>query len=166
MTDISIASLPDTQVPPFSLKPLMFETFVCSMAMMAFVALAGPIARVIGLDPWQVGMAMTVAGVAWMVMARIWGAASDRHGRRRILLFRLSGFAIVYFLLSLFIDLALRTTMAPLLAFAGLVIGRGVAGVFYAAVPATSTALVADHVAPVERGRAMAAIGASSAAGW
>ncbi|MGE4324472.1 MAG: hypothetical protein AB7E60_15765, partial [Sphingobium sp.] len=51
----------------FSLKPLMFETFVCSMAMMAFVSLAGPIARVIGLAPWQVGAAMTVAGVAWMV---------------------------------------------------------------------------------------------------
>lgn len=33
----------------FSMKPLMFETFVCSMAMMSFVALAGPIARVLGL---------------------------------------------------------------------------------------------------------------------
>lgn len=150
---------------PFSLKPLMFETFVCSMAMMAFVALAGPIARVIGLAPWQVGAAMTVAGIAWMVMARIWGAASDRQGRRKILLLGLSGFAITYFLLSLFIDLALRTAMAPTLAFIGLVIGRGIAGVFYAAVPATSTALVADHVAPAERGKAMAAIGASSAAG-
>lgn len=149
----------------FSLKPLMFETFVCSMAMMAFVALAGPIARVIGLSPWQVGAAMTVAGVAWMVMARIWGAASDRRGRRTILLFGLSGFAIVYFLLSLFIDLALRTAMTPTLAFIGLVLGRGIAGVFYAAVPATSTALVADHVPPQERGKAMAAIGASSAAG-
>jgi len=149
----------------FSLKPLMFETFVCSMAMMAFVALAGPIARVIGLAPWQVGAAMTVAGIAWMVMARVWGTASDRRGRRKILLFGLGGFAMSYFLLSLFIDLALRTAMAPVLAFAGLVIGRGVAGLFYAAVPATSTALVADHVEPAERGKAMAAIGASSAAG-
>jgi len=151
--------------PGFSLKPLMFETFVCSMAMMAFVALAGPIARMIGLAPWQVGAAMTVAGIAWMVMARIWGVASDRHGRRPIILFGLTGFAVSYFLLSLFIDLALRTTMAPVLAFAGLMIGRGVAGAFYAAVPATSVALVADHVPPAERGRAMAAIGASSAAG-
>ncbi|MXP00842.1 MFS transporter [Altererythrobacter xixiisoli] len=149
----------------FSLKPLMFETFVCSMAMMAFVALAGPIARVIGLEPWQVGAAMTVAGIAWMVMARIWGVASDRRGRRPILLLGLAGFAISYFLLSLFIDLALRSAMAPLLAFVGLMIGRGVAGAFYAAVPATGAALVADNVPPAERGKAMAAVGASSAAG-
>lgn len=151
--------------PGFSLKPLMFETFVCSMAMMAFVALAGPLARVIGLAPWQIGAAMTIAGLAWMVMARIWGAASDRRGRRPVLLFGLGGFAVTYFLLSLFIDLALRTAMLPAIAFAGLVIGRAMAGVFYAAVPATSTALVADNVPPAERGKAMAAIGASSAAG-
>ncbi|MGE4322902.1 MAG: MFS transporter, partial [Sphingobium sp.] len=77
----------------------------------------------------------------------------------------LTGFAVSYFLLSLFIDLALRTAMAPWFAFAGLMIGRGVAGAFYAAVPATGAALVADHVPPAGRGKAMAAIGASSAAG-
>lgn len=149
----------------FSLKPLMFETFVCSMAMMAFVALAGPLARVIGLAPWQVGAAMTVAGAAWMVMARVWGAASDKRGRRPVILLGLTGFAVSYAALSLFIDLALRTAMAPVLAFVGLVLGRGLAGVFYAAVPATSTALVADHVPPEGRAKAMAAVGAASAAG-
>lgn len=39
----------------FSLNPLMFETFVCSMAMMAFAALAGPIARLTGMAAWQIG---------------------------------------------------------------------------------------------------------------
>jgi len=164
-----MSSIPDapaeTGTASFSLKPLMFETFVCSMAMMAFVALAGPIARVIGMEPWQVGAAMTVAGLAWMVMARVWGVMSDRRGRRPVLLFGLAGFAISYALLSLFIDLALRLAMAPMLAFVGMLIGRGVAGVFYAAVPATSAALVADNVPPAQRAGAMAAIGASSAAG-
>lgn len=149
----------------FSLWPIMFEGFVCSMAMMAFVALAAPIARILGLEPWQIGAAMTVSGIAWMVMARIWGAASDRTGRRPIILFGVSGFAITYLLLTFFIDFALRTQMAAVIAFAGIMLGRAVAGVFYAAVPATSAALIADHVAPQERAKALAAIGASSAAG-
>lgn len=149
----------------FSLKPLMFETFVCTMAVMAFVALAGPIARVIGLAPWQVGIAVTMAGVAWMLCSRLWGTVSDRRGRRPVLLFGLGAFAVSYLLFVLFLDLALRTAMAPALAFAGLVIGRGIAGVFYAAVPACSAALVADHVPRERRAGAMAAIGASSAAG-
>lgn len=155
----------DRVIANFSLKPLMFETFVCSMAMMAFVALAGPIARIVGLQPWQIGAAMTISGVAWMVMARVWGAASDRRGRRTIILFGLTGFAVSYGFLSLFIDTALRTGMGAGLAFSGLLIGRGLAGLFYAAVPATGTALIADHVAPEKRAGAMAALGACSAAG-
>lgn len=159
------ATMPGAATAPFSLKPLMFETFVCSMAMMSFVALAGPVARVIGLQPWQVGAAMTAAGLAWMLMSRFWGGLSDRRGRRPVILAGLAGFAISYFLLSLFIDLALRTAMAPVLAFVGMVVGRGVAGVFYAAVPTTSAALIADHTPPERRAGALAGLGAASAAG-
>jgi len=165
ITEPTIASPVSAATQALSLKPLMFETFVCSMAMMSFVALAGPIARLTGLQPWQVGAAMTAAGLAWMLMSRYWGALSDRRGRRPVILIGLSGFALSYFLLSLFVDLALRTAMAPLLVFAGLVAGRGIAGVFYAAVPTSSAALVADHTPPEQRAAAMAAIGASSAAG-
>ncbi|SER19355.1 MFS transporter [Sphingobium sp. YR768] len=165
MTELTGAVVQPSPSLSFSLKPLMFETFVCSMAMMAFVALAGPIARVIGLDPWHVGTAVTIAGIGWMIMARIWGAASDRRGRRPILLFGLSGFVVSYALLALFIDSALRGALSPALAFAGLVVGRGLAGLFYAAVPSTSAALVADHVPPDKRAAAMAGLGAASAAG-
>ncbi|AOT11282.1 MFS transporter [Pseudoalteromonas luteoviolacea] len=143
----------------------MFETFACTMAVMAFAALAGPIARVIGLEAWQIGAAMTVAGLAWVLMARFWGRLSDKRGRRPIILFGLCGFVISYTSLALFIDFSMKTAMVPTLAFIGLVVGRGVAGIFYAAVPATSAALVADHVPPKQRTAAMAGIGAASAAG-
>lgn len=151
--------------PSISLKPLMFQTFACSMAMMSFVAIAGPLARTFGLQPWHLGLVMTISGIGWMVMARIWGAASDRHGRRPILLFGLGGFTLAYLLLSLFIDIGLRMTIAPMLALAGLILGRGVAGIFYAAVPAATMALVADHVPAERRAAAMATVGAASAAG-
>ncbi|MGV8560263.1 hypothetical protein ACV36M_32565, partial [Pseudomonas aeruginosa] len=51
-----------------------------------------------------------------------------------------------YASLCLFIVLALHWTLPTLLAFAGLVLLRGPAGGFYAAVPACTAALVADHV--------------------
>lgn len=165
MNGASRSTADEAQGARFSLAPIMFETFVCSMGMMAFVALAGPIARQIGLAPWQIGAAMTVAGIAWMIMARVWGVASDQYGRRRIILIGLAGFALSYVLLCLFIDWTLRFPVTPLIAFVGLLLGRGIAGVFYAAVPATGAALIADHIAPEGRAAAMAAIGASSAAG-
>lgn len=149
----------------FSLHPLMFEIFVCSMGMMAFMTLAGPIARIVHLQPWELGLVMTIAGVAWMLMAPVWGRLSDRHGRRFILLSGIAGFAASYLFLSVFVDMALKGTMAAATAFAGLVAGRATIGLFYAALPTATTALIADHVEPSGRTKAMAAIGSASAAG-
>ncbi len=115
-----------TTPPPsantLDLRPLMFETFVCTLAVMSFVALVGPLARKLGLAPWQAGAAVTVGGIAWMLAARPWGIASDRHGRRRILLGGLAGFALSYGSLCLFIVLALHWTLPTLFAFAGIVL--------------------------------------------
>ncbi|MDO1591834.1 MFS transporter [Pseudomonas aeruginosa] len=158
-----------TTPPPsantLDLRPLMFETFVCTLAVMSFVALVGPLARKLGLAPWQAGAAVTVGGIAWMLAARPWGIASDRHGRRRILLGGLAGFALSYASLCLFIVLALHWTLPTLLSFAGIVLLRGLAGGFYAAVPACTAALVADHVEAQRRAAALAGLGAASAIG-
>ncbi len=71
---------PPPSADTLNLRPLMFETFVCTVAVMSFVALVGPLARTLGLAPWQAGTTVTVGGIAWMFMARAWGIASDRHG--------------------------------------------------------------------------------------
>lgn len=155
-------------IPPnkaFSLAPLMFQNFSCTLAIMAFVALVGPVARILSLKPWHIGAAMTMGGFTWILCARWWGSLSDRHGRRPIMLIGLSGFALSYFLLCLFIDLSLKYQVLPMFAFAGLVVGRVVVGLFYAAVPATAAASVADNMPPAERAGAMALLGAASGAG-
>lgn len=158
-------SASDADARALSLRPLMFERVACSMAMTSFVALAGPIGRVLGLAPWQIGTAITVAGIAWMVCAPMWGRASDRRGRRSVVLTGLIGFSLSYGALCLFIEAALRIGFTTLTAFAGLVVLRGLAGAFYTAVPPTSAALIADHVPPERRAGAMAMLGAAGGAG-
>ncbi len=151
--------------PSFSLAPLMFQNFSCTLAIMAFVALVGPVARILSLEPWHIGAAMTMGGFTWILCARWWGGLSDRYGRRPILLIGLCGFSVSYFALCLFIDLSLRHQLMPMLAFLGLVVGRVVVGLFYAAVPATAAATVADNVTADKRAGAMALLGAASGAG-
>ena len=65
---------------PFDLRPLLIANMACTMAMMAFVSLIGPLARVLGLAAWQTGAEVTVSGLLWMLLARPWGLASDRLG--------------------------------------------------------------------------------------
>ncbi|AXK52425.1 MFS transporter [Pseudomonas protegens] len=151
--------------PAFNLRPLLLANLACTMAMMAFVSLIGPIARILGLATWQAGMAVTVSGVIWMLLARPWGRASDRLGRRQILLLGTGGFTLAFLALSLFIDLALHALPSAILAFAGLLLGRGLIGVFYAAIPVGGYALIADNIEPEHRARAMASLGAANACG-
>ncbi|PMZ29981.1 MFS transporter, partial [Pseudomonas sp. GW247-3R2A] len=75
---------------------------------------------VLGLATWQAGAAVTVSGVIWMLLARPWGQASDRYGRRRILLIATAGFTLAYWALCLFIDASLRFLPSALLGFIGL----------------------------------------------
>lgn len=147
------------------IRPLMFEGFVCTIAMMSFVALIGPIARELGLAAWQAGTTVTVGGLAWMVCARLWGAASDRVGRRPIILSGVGGFVMSYAALCLFIAIALRTLPPVWMAFVGLLLLRGMVGAFYAAIPPSAAALIADHTPPHQRAGAMALLGTGSAAG-
>ncbi len=150
---------------PFSLLPLMAAYIACTMSMMAFVSLIGPISRALHLQTWHAGVAVTVAGVVWVLLARPWGQASDRYGRRRVLLAGTAGFTLAYWALCLFIDVSLQTLPSVAVAFAGLVLLRGLIGAFYAAVPVGGFALIADNVEPQHRARAMATLGAANAVG-
>jgi MFS family permease len=144
---------------------LMAAVFSGSLAMMAFVALIGPVAREAGLAPWQAGLTVTASGVMWMLTARPWGAASDRHGRRTILMLGVVGFTVAYWALCLFVDAMLRWQVPAMAGFLGLVLLRGLVGGAYAAIPAAGMALIADRTAPARRGQAMAQLGTGSAAG-
>ncbi len=154
-----------TTAPEFSLKPILVVAFAGTSALMGFVAVLGPMSRVLGLAPWHVGVAVTAAGMAWMLTARIWGARSDRLGRRRVLLAGLIGFAISYVALAAFLGAALAIVPATAISLAGLLIGRTLAGAFYSAVPPVCAAVVADHTPPAGRTRAMGAVGAANAVG-
>ncbi|WP_324709631.1 MFS transporter [Pseudomonas citronellolis] len=159
------AAQPGTADARFDLRPLLFSSMAGTMAMMAFVSLVGPIARLLGLQAWQAGAAVTVSGVLWLLLARPWGNASDRVGRRRILLLGSAGVTLSYVLLAVFVDVALRLQPIAALSFLGLLLGRGAVGAFYAALPAAGQALIADNYPPHQRAAALASLGAANAVG-
>lgn len=156
--------IPQT-APAFDFRPLLIAYMTCTMAMMGFVSVIGPIARLLHLAAWQAGAVITVGGVLWMLLARTWGAASDRLGRRRVLLAGVGGFAVSYWAMCAVAIVSLYLLPAANLFFAGLVLTRGAVGAFFAAIPSVSQALVADHLPAERRAAAMASLGAANAIG-
>ncbi|KKW67359.1 hypothetical protein AAV94_10975 [Lampropedia cohaerens] len=149
----------------FRLTPLLIAALLGTMAMMAYVAIIGPVVRQLGVPELVAGVSMAIGGVFWMLLARPWGRLSDRMGRKPILLAGLSAFALAYAVLALYVDMALRTALPALLTMGMLVGTRALIGAFYAAVPPTAAAAIADNIAPLERQQAMAKLGSATALG-
>lgn len=147
------------------LSSVVLANFLSIAAMMAFIVVVGPLIRILNLQEWHGGVMMTVAGLSWMLLARSWGHASDRLGRKPVLMTAIAGFAVSYLLLALFLEYALQTHISIWVIVLALTLIRGLIGAFYAAIPVSSHALVADHVPAEKRTGAMAMIGASNALG-
>ncbi len=133
--------------------------------MMSYVAVIGPIVRRLGLPEWIAGLSLTVGGVFWMLMARWWGRTSDRHGRRRVMLIGVAVFALVYMGLAVGVDLALRGYAGVTAVALLLIVSRALIGAFYAAVPPTTAAAIADNTLPKDRATVMAKLGTANAVG-
>ncbi|WP_313460042.1 MFS transporter [Stenotrophomonas sp.] len=147
------------------LPALVFAALAGTMAMMSFVAVVGPVVRLLGLSEWHAGLSVTAAGVLWMLSARRWGGLSDRIGRKRVLVIALLAYALIYIVMALFVDTALRSPPAVGFSVLSLVGTRALVGLFYAAVPPTAAALVADAAPPGERAGVMAKLGSANALG-
>lgn len=100
-----------------------------------------------GDDPALVGMAMGIYGLTQGLLQLPFGAASDRFGRKRVMVIGLIIFAVGSAMA------ALAPTMGWLLA------GRALQGA--GAISAAVTALLADQTRDVVRTKAMAIVGAS-----
>lgn len=147
------------------LPALVLAALIGTMAMMSFVAVIGPVVRLLGLSEWHAGLSVTAAGVLWMLAARPWGRLSDRIGRKRVLLLAMAAYTVIYIGLAVFIDVALQVVPPVLVSVLVLVGARGLIGLFYAAVPPTAAALIADQAPTGQRAQFMARLGSANALG-
>jgi MFS family permease len=100
-----------------------------------------------GDDPARVGLAMGIYGLTQGILQIPFGMASDRYGRKRVILIGLAVFALGS------VVAALASTLEVLIA------GRALQGA--GAVSAAVTALLADQTRDVVRTKAMALVGSS-----
>lgn len=100
-----------------------------------------------GDDPAQVGLAMGIYGLTQGFLQLPFGMASDRLGRKRVIVFGLLVFAVG------------SLVAAAATSVDGLLLGRALQGA--GAVSAAVTALLADQTRDIVRTKAMALVGAS-----
>ncbi len=105
-------------------------------------------AEKLGASSLQIGILFASYNIMQLIFAPIWGALSDRIGRKPLVAFGLLGFSITFILFGL------AESYAAMLAY------RIIGGIVSAAAMPTVTAMVADLFPPEERAKGMGVIGA------
>lgn len=119
------------------------------------------LAREIELPEVAVGLVYTVSAVLFMVMSQVWGRASDRFGRRPIILLGLIGYSASSFVFATVVEFGRRGAVGALGALAMMMLARALFGAIGSAAGPAAQAYVADRTAPHERTEAIAGLTAA-----
>ncbi len=121
-------------------------------------ALMPPLARDIGLPEIAVGAVYSISAVLFTIMSQVWGAVSDRIGRKPVVLIGLVGYAASTLVFAQVMALALAGVLGATTAGVLLVVARALFGAIGSAGGPAAQAYVADRTTPAERTGAVAGL--------
>ncbi len=131
---------------------------------MLFAVLA-PLGREIDLSELQIGAIISASSITFFLFSNLWGRASDRYGRRRVMLVGLLGYTLGSILFASAFYAGMVGLLAPSAAFVALTLTRMAQSSVMSATPPAATAMIADITTPETRTRGMGIIGAAQNVG-
>ncbi|KAA5803921.1 MFS transporter [Alkalicaulis satelles] len=139
--------------------------FVCLMATgignsMLF-AILPPLARELDVAEVYVGAIYTLSALLFLTMSPVWGALSDRLGRRPLIVFGLASFAVSTLVFAAGAWAGQIGLLPPLAAIVAMALARCLFGGLGSATNPAAQAYVADRTSPMERTKALAGLTAA-----
>jgi len=133
---------------------LFFTLFIDMLGFGLILPLIPVYVKHYGGGPWVGGFLMASFSVTQFIFSPIWGRASDKFGRRPIILISLVGSAISY------LSFGLASSLAVLF------VARIASGILTSASLPTAQAYIADVTTPEKRSGGMAVLGAAFGLGF
>lgn len=132
-----------------------------SMGQTALFAIAGPVARAIGLSEFAIGIIISSAAVVFVVASPLWGRISDAWGRKRTVVFGLASYAVTSAAFALTMEAGLAGWLTAWAAFGVLLALRLIYAALGAGIQPAGVGYMADVSTRAERPAAVATIGAA-----
>lgn len=136
-----------------SMMVLFATIFLVGMGFSIIMPVLPYYAESMGANAFQLGLLITVYAVCQFIFAPVWGAYSDRVGRRPVLLTGILGYSFTFILFGF----ATKLWMLYVIRIAG--------GIMACATMPTAMAYVGDSTSMEKRGSAMGMIGAAMGMG-
>lgn len=120
-----------------------------------------PAGRGIGLAEWQVGLIITISGIAFAVASPYWGRVSDQRGRRGFIAAGLFGYALFTAAFAWALGIGMAGAVAPTMSLILLVFVRVGFGLTVAAAMPATQAYVVDTTSAAGRTGGLAQLSAA-----
>jgi MFS family permease len=119
------------------------------------------IGRAMDMPDVIVAFAYTVSAILWVAMAPFWARASDRHGRKALIMMGVAGFVVSTLLCGIALDAGLNGWVSATMAFVLFGIARGIYGALGSATPSATQAYLASKTRRSARVTALSSLSSS-----
>lgn len=133
-------------------------SLVTAMGNTGMISVLPAIGRSIGIPDPMVAAIFSLSALLWAASSPWWARASDRHGRKPLMLIGLSGFMFSMIACALVVLAGLHHLVAPTLIFVAFLFARALFGLFGSASNPATQAYVAEHTPPEQRTQSMSSL--------
>ena len=144
---------------------LFSVSLIAAAGNMALQSVLPAIGREFALPDTLVAAAFAVSALMWTLTSPFWARMSDKHGRKRVMMVGMAGFALSMAGFGLAATSGLEHWLGVTAAFSLMVVGRTIYGLFGSAAPIASQAYVADRTTTMQRTQAMSLLASAQGLG-
>lgn len=133
-------------------------SLVTAMGNTGMISVLPAIGRSIGIPDPMVAAIFSLSALLWAASSPFWAKASDRYGRKPLMLIGLAGFMASMVACGLVVSAGLLHVAAPMVIFGFFLLARALFGMFGSASNPATQAYVAEHTPPEQRTQSMSAL--------
>jgi MFS family permease len=145
-------------LPRSSFAIIFAVSAATAMGNTGLISVLPAIGRSIGIPDPMVSAIFSLSALLWAASSPGWARASDRYGRKPLMLVGLAGFMTSMALCGVVVSAGLRHLAAPMVIFVLLLLARALFGLFGAASNPATQAYVAERTPMAARTQAMASL--------
>jgi MFS family permease len=149
----------------FSTQMVLFSVLATGIGQSMTFALLAPLGREVGFGEVQVGLIITCSSLVFTLTSPIWGRASDRWGRKPVLLLGLSGYAFGCILFTSVFFFGLKGLLSGTALYLSAIASRVLMASLMSASPSAASAYIADTTALEHRVTGLGRLGAARTLG-
>ncbi len=155
--------MPTTKPPlsglPRSTFAIIFGvSFATAMGNTGMISVLPAIGRSIGIPDPMVAAIFSLSALMWAFSSPYWARASDKYGRKPMMMIGLSGFMVSMAVCAVVVTFGLKHLAPPLVIFGCFLLARALFGLFGAASNPATQAYVAEHTPLEQRTQSMSSL--------